>query len=120
MKSQPVKAAWENSRCLFVESYETANTHGLLRVLFHECVCGATNRSATFREPLVTMGVLPREALRMLRSLVPATRSATTLDTPQIRETCRLGMLPFPRKCSLHFRSAIICGATNRLVENGC
>jgi len=37
------------------------------------------------------MGLLPREELRTLRSPVPATRSATTLDTPQLRETLLLG-----------------------------
>lgn len=51
----------------------------------------APQTGARLSEPLVTTGVLPREVLQMLRSLVPATRSATTLDTPQLRETLSLG-----------------------------
>jgi hypothetical protein len=54
---------------------------------FTTSVFVAPQTAARLSEPSVTMGVLPREALRMLRSLVAATRSATTLDTPQLRKT---------------------------------
>lgn len=53
---------------------------------FSTSVFVAPQTVARLSAPLVTMGVLPREALRMLRSLVPATRSVTTLDTPQLRK----------------------------------
>ena len=51
----------------------------------------APQTGAQLSEPLVTTGVFSREVLRTLRSLVPATRRATTLDTPQLRETLSLG-----------------------------
>ena len=57
---------------------------------FSTSVFVAPQTGARLSEPLVIMGALPGEALRMLRSLVPATRSATTLDTPQLRETLSL------------------------------
>ena len=54
---------------------------------FSTSVFEAPQTVARLRAPAVTMGVLPREALRVLHSLVPATRSVTSLDTPQLRET---------------------------------
>jgi len=67
--------------------------HGLLLGSFSMSVFGACQTGVRLGESLVTMGVLPLEALRMFWSLVPATRSATTLDTPQLRETLSLGYI---------------------------